>query len=473
MPAEHDHLEEERLARVTELILEAKANAMDEIGHELEGDHTEPVEWPITCTVGPGLEGAIACETKIGYVNGAQGMLYYRGYSIFDLCAYSSFEETTYLLLHGKLPTADELTAFKALLRRNMLIPKTQRLLLTFPIEDMGPMASLRLGTNLMRQKQTYRDKDEQYYSNDSIASDEDSIAMETKPKGEEESRFEFFKRVMKRPASVAKNLVSSEEIDSCYKLIGGVPSIAATIGRVREGHIPLEPQADLSLAGNYLYMLTGRRPSRLEERVMDISLILHADHGMNASTFASLVVASTLSDIYFAIGSGIAALSGPLHGGANVDVVEMLKSIGSPKKAAAWYKKARLEGRKITGFGHRVYKSYDPRARILGPMAGLLAEENPELRNLHDTAKSLEKVVIDSLGTEKGIYPNVDFYSGIVYQSMGIPSDLYTTIFAVSRVAGWTARVMEYLAHNRIFRPRAFYTGNLEEKYVPIEQRS
>ncbi|AFG38728.1 citrate/2-methylcitrate synthase [Spirochaeta africana] len=472
MANELDRIEEERLARVTELILEAKERAMAEIGGDLERDLTDNVDWPVQCTVGPGLEGAIACETKIGYVNGAQGMLYYRGYNIFDLCAYSSFEETTYLLLHGRLPSQKELDSFKDVLRKNMFIPKTQRLLMTFPIEDMGPMASLRLGTNLMRQKQTYRDSDEQYYSTDSIASDEDSIAMETKPRGSEESRFEFMKRVMKRPASAAKNLVSAEEIESCYKLIAGVPSIAATIGRVREGHIPLEPLPDLSLAGNYLYMLTGRKPTRLEERVMDINLILHADHGMNASTFASLVVASTLSDIYFAIGSGIAALSGPLHGGANVEVVKMLETIGGPKKVASWYKKARGEGKKITGFGHRVYKSYDPRARILGPMAGLLAEENEQLRGLFDTATELEKQVIASLGSEKGIYPNVDFYSGIVYRSMGIPTDLYTTIFAVSRVAGWTSRVLEYLAHNRIFRPRAFYTGTLEEPYIPIDQR-
>ncbi|MFW5801539.1 MAG: citrate/2-methylcitrate synthase [Spirochaeta sp.] len=468
----HD-TEKQRLARVTELILQAKASAMSAIDGELEQNLNESVNWPVTCTVGPGLEGAIACETKIGYVNGAQGMLYYRGYNIFDLCAFSSFEETTYLLLHGELPTAKELSGFKKLLRKNMFIPKTQRLLMTFPVEDMGPMASLRLGTNLMRQKQTYRDTDEMYHSTESIASDEDSIAMETKPRGSEESNYGFMQRVMKRPATAPKTLVSSEEIDSCYKLIGGVPSIAATIGRVRAGHMPIEPLPDLSLAGNYLYMLTGKRPTRLEERVMDINLILHADHGMNASTFAALVVASTLSDIYFAVGSGIAALSGPLHGGANVDVVNMLESIGSPDNAASWLKERRGEGKKITGFGHRVYKSYDPRARILGPVAELLAEEKAGLRNLLDTARELEKVVIQSFGAEKGIYPNVDFYSGIVYQSMGIPTDLYTTIFAVSRVAGWTARVIEYLEHNRIFRPRAFYTGTLEKPYMPIDQRS
>lgn len=469
---DNNTLEEQHLAQVTSLILAAKQKAMDEIGGELEQRTPGALEWPLQCTVGPGLEGAIACETKIGYVNGAQGMLYYRGYNIFDLCAHSSYEETAYLLLHGQLPSAVELRKFSRVLRREMHIPTTQRLLLTFPVEEMGPMAALRLGTNLMRQKQTYRDQDAEYYSNESIASDEDSIAMETKPKGSKKSRFEFLKRVMNRPDDIAKSLVSAEEIESCYKLLGGVSSIAATIGRIRTGHMPLEPLRDLSFAGNYLYMLTGKRPSRLEERIMDISLILHADHGMNASTFASLVVASTLSDIYFAIGSGIAALSGPLHGGANVDVVHMLEEIGSADNAKSWYKKARAEGKKVSGFGHRVYKSYDPRARILGPLAGLLAEENENLSQSYATAKALEREVIETLGSQKGIYPNVDFYSGIVYQSMGIPTDLYTTIFAVSRVAGWTSRVLEYLQHNRIFRPRAYYTGTLDEQYVPIEER-
>ena len=472
MALKYDRTEEERLERVTELVLEAKKKAHEDLEGPLETDLTNAAEWPMTCTVGPGLEGAIACNTKIGYVNGAQGMLYYRGYSIFDLCAYSSFEETAFLLLHGALPKEEELAAFKALLYENMFIPKTHRLLLSFPVEQMGPMSALRLGINLMRQNQTYRDQDEEYYATDSIASDEDSIAMETKPFGDVESRYRFEHHSMRRPEKAAKNLVSSEEIESCYKLIGGVASVAAMIGRVRCGHIPLEPLEDLSFAGNYLYMLTGKRPTRLEERIMDISLILHADHGMNASTFASLVVASTLSDIYFAIGSGVAALSGPLHGGANVEVVEMLEEIRSAANVDSWFAQKQQNKQKVVGFGHRVYKNYDPRARVLGPLAELLVEENPELIGLYNTAKVLEDKVVKSLGGEKGIYPNVDFYSGLVYRSMNLPKDLYTTIFAVSRVAGWTARVVEYLEHNRIFRPRAFYVGRLEEEYVPVEKR-
>lgn len=461
------------LDQVRELILDAKEKAYRETDMEPEPELTHAVEWPVTCTVGPGLEGAIAAETRIGYVNGTKGSLIYRGYDIFDLCAYSTFEETSYLLLHGYLPDRSELEQFGELLRRKMFIPRTQRLLLSFPIEEMVPMAALRLGTNLMRQKQTFRDKDTLLEeTKDSIAADEDSIPMETVPTGEKASVYEFIRHIYDRPETASPELISSEEIESCYNLIGGITSVAAAIGRIREGHIPLEPLADLSLAGNYLYMLTGRRPTPLEERIMDISLILHADHGMNASTFAAMVVASTLSDVYFAVGSGIAALSGPLHGGANVQVVQTLEEIAEPSAVPEWYRRASEEKRKVPGFGHRVYKAYDPRARILGPLAGMLAEANTSIRPMYETAKKLEGEVVASLGSTKKVFPNVDYYSGIVYKSMGIAEHLYTTIFAVSRVSGWCARVIEYLEHNRIFRPRAIYTGTLKEKYVPIDRR-
>ncbi len=461
------------LEQVRQLILDAKEKAYRETDMEPEPELTHSVDWPVTCTVGPGLEGAIAAETRIGYVNGTKGSLIYRGYDIFDLCAESTFEETSYLLLHGYLPNKSELEKFENLLRRKMFIPRTQRLLLSFPIEEMVPMAALRLGTNLMRQKQTFRDKDTLLEeTRDSIAADEDSIPMETVPTGEKASVYEFIKHIYDRPETASAELISSEEIESCYNLLGGVTSVAASIGRIREGHLPLEPLPNLSLAGNYLYMLTGRRPTPLEERIMDVSLILHADHGMNASTFAAMVVASTLSDIYFAVGSGIAALSGPLHGGANVQVVQMLEEIADPSAVSQWYRKATEEKRKVPGFGHRVYKAYDPRARILGPLAGMLAESNGSIRPMYETAKKLESEVVASLGTSKKVFPNVDYYSGIVYKSMGIAEHLYTTIFAVSRVSGWCARVIEYLEHNRIFRPRAIYTGTLTEQYIPIDQR-
>lgn len=458
---------------ITELILTAKAKAYEETDHEPEPNLTTAVEWPVNCSVGPGLEGAIACESKIGYVNGSKGWLIYRGYDIFDLCARSSFEEVSYLLLHGTMPKAGELAAFRTALYARLFITETQRLLLSFPVQDMNPMAALRLGTNLMRQKQTYRDRREIDAFGAPIASDEDSIAMETVPRGEQRPVYEFLHGAPAEDDSPGPaTLVASEETASCYNLIAGISSVAATIGRVRAGHLPLEPLPDLGFAGNHLYMLTGRRPSPMEERVMDVCLILHADHGMNASTFASMVVASTLSDIYLAIGSGISALAGPLHGGANVQVIKTLEEIGSADRVGEWYRRASASKRKIMGFGHRVYKAYDPRARILGPLAKLLASESEIVRPLYETASALEREVVSTLGAEKRIFPNVDFYSGLVYQSMGIPAELYTTIFAVSRVSGWCARVVEYLENNRIFRPRAIYTGNFGEDYVPIEDR-
>ncbi|MFW5776471.1 MAG: citrate/2-methylcitrate synthase [Spirochaetota bacterium] len=465
--------DEASLEEIADLILDAKEQAYRETDAEPEPELTSTLEWPITCSVGPGLEGAIACESKVGYVNGSKGWLVYRGYDIFDLCAHSSYEEVSYLLLHGRLPSADQLHRYKEALYARLFIPETQRLLLSFPIQDMNPMAALRLGTNLMRQKQTYRDRRELDAAGDAIATDEDSIAMETTPIGEPHSVYEFIHGTIEDEESQEPNaLVASEEIASCYNLIAGMACVAATVGRVRSGRLPLEAQPDLSIAGNYLYMLTGRRPTALEERIMDICFILHADHGMNASTFAAMVVASTLSDIYLAIGSGVSALAGPLHGGANVEVVQMLSEIASRDAVDEWYANAVAAKRKITGFGHRVYKAYDPRARILGPLAALLARDSERVGTLYSVARALEEKVVSDLGATKKVFPNVDFYSGLVYQSMGIPPELYTTIFAVARVSGWTARVMEYLQKNRIFRPRAIYTGTLNEAYVPLSER-
>ncbi len=462
-----------RNEEITRIIVDARDRARRETSSEPEPGLTSAIEWPVTCSVGPGLEGAIACESKVGYVNGSKGWLIYRGYDIFDLCAHSTYEEVSYLLLHGRLPSAERLQRYRDALYSRLFIPETQRLLLSFPIQEMNPMAALRLGTNLMRQKQTYRDRRELHAEHEAIASDEDSIAMETTPIGEPRSVYEFVHGPLtEEETEAAETLVSSEELASCYNLISGIVSVAATIGRVRAGRLPIEPLPDLSLAGNYLYMLTGRRPSTLEERIMDVCFILHADHGMNASTFAAMVVASTLSDIYLAIGSGVSALAGPLHGGANVEVVRMLTEIGTPDRVDDWYDSVRRAKRKITGFGHRVYKAYDPRARILGPLAELLAQRSASVGSLYTTARALEKKVVSELGESKGIFPNVDFYSGLVYRSMGIPAELYTTIFAVSRVSGWGARVVEYLQNNRIFRPRAIYTGTFNEEYVPLSER-
>jgi citrate synthase len=296
---------------------------------------------------------------------------------------------------------------------------------------------------------------------------------METNPTGENRASYEFRKK-KKKPKKIDAELDDASGLEACYHLIAGVPTLTAAIARIRQGLMPYEPLNDLSHAGNLFYMMNGRRPTTIEERVLDVALILHADHGMNASTFASMVVASTLSDIYFSIGSGIAALNGPLHGGANERVLHTLHEIGSPDRVQEWVTRSLAEKVKIPGFGHRVYKTYDPRARILGPLAKYRCLGcRAEIQNLISTAEELEKeVVSSSLAAEKKIFPNVDFYSGVVYTRLGINTAMFTPLFAVSRVAGWTARVLEYMRHNRIFRPRALYTGKFNQKYKALDER-
>jgi citrate synthase len=456
---------------ITDMILKAAEKAREETSGEPEPHLAGAVQWPLQCTVGPGLEGAVAAESKIGYVNGTKGWLVYRGYDIFDLAAHSTYEEVCCLLLSGSLPGAAELESFGSRLRGYRLLNKTLRILMGFPVETMHAMGGLRLGTNLMRQEFTYRDREEgRPAPDDAIGADEDSIAMETAPRGGAEATFRFGE--LQKPAVCRPDLQDACGVDACMHLIAGVSTITAAIARVHQGRMAIEPDPGLSHAANFLYRMTGRRPTPLEERIMDVALILHADHGMNASTFAAMVVASTLSDIYFSVGAGIGALSGPLHGGANEQVAVLLSEIGGPGNVKAWVDAALREKRKIMGFGHRVYKAYDPRARILGPLAAELARENAAVRPLFETARALEEEVMSRMGAEKKIFPNVDFYSGIVYSSLGIPREMFTPIFAVSRVAGWTARVHEYLASNRIFRPRAVYTGEFNKRYVPVEKR-
>jgi len=459
--------------KITEIVLKAARKARHETRNTPEAKKISRITWPLDCTVGPGLEGAIACETKIGFVNGSRGELTYCGYDIFDLCAYSTFEEVSYLLLYGRMPTGKQFASFKAKLIEARPLPHTLRMLMGFPVERMHPMACLRLGTNLMRQRLTWQDSDAaRPDSVGAIAADEDSIPMETQPKGEQKAIYEFKGKKSGRPADVPPDTQDAAGLDACIHLISGLATISAAVARVREHRLPIEPDPELGHAANFLYMMTGKRPTAEQERIMDIALILHADHGMNASTFASMVVASTLSDIYFSIGSGIAALSGPLHGGANEAVLNMLEKIGHPDNVDVWYQKAIRRKKKIVGMGHRVYKTYDPRARILGPLARHVAIHDKDAALLLRTARKLEKLVVASLGKEKGIFPNVDFYSGIVYKSMGIHRNMFTPVFAVSRVAGWTARVHEYLKKNRIFRPRALYTGAFGREYESIADR-
>jgi citrate synthase len=446
---------------IRDLILKARDKARTEKGKTPDSMVPITVEWPVHCTVGPGLEGAIACESRVGYVNGSQGTLSYRGYDIFDLCAYSNFEEVSYLLLRDCLPTKRQLDAFRARLVEYMNIPDTLRHLMNFDVEKMHTMAALRLGANMMRYDQTELDKEESKPDvSKAIGLDEDSIPMETIPRGEEHAIYEF-----KTAAPLMRNF------DTCCRMIASVASMAAAIARLRKDELPIAPDPDLSFAGNFLYMMTGKRPAPVEERIMDVCLILQADHGINASTFAALVVASTLSDIYSSVSAGIGALTGPLHGGANEQVVAMLRHIGSPDNVKDWYERAQARKAKIMGMGHRVYKVYDPRARILGPIVGYLARRNKDTAVLYRTAKALENEAAGTLG-RKGIFPNVDFYSGMVYSALGIPDEMFTPIFAVSRVSGWTARILEYLKDNRIFRPRIMYSGPIGKEYVPMGRK-
>ncbi len=432
------------------------------------------VHWPVACTVGPGLEGAIACDTKVGYVDGTNGILLYQGYDIFDLCAHSTYEEVSYLLLHGKLPTESQLKFYNKKLVKYRFLSHTMRRMMSFPIEEMNPMAALRLGTNFMRQRLSWRDSEfARPASEEAIASDEDSIPMETAPVGEGHAIYEFKSKRPKRPDGVKQASDNAESIDSCMHLISGLATIAAGVMRLRGDTLPVNPDPELSHAANLLYMMNGKRPTPEEERIMDITLILHADHGMNASTFASMVVASTMSDYYLSIGAGISALNGPLHGGANEAVIRMLNKIGSPKNVEKWVDRELRKKKKIPGFGHRVYRTYDPRALVLGPLAKMLAESHPERSDMFKIANKLERIFLTKKGKKNKIYPNVDFYSGLVYSALDIPAEMYTTMFAVSRVAGWTARIHEYHKNNRIFRPRAIYTGSLDRKFKPMRKRS
>jgi len=430
------------------------------------------IKWPVNCTVGPGLEGAIAAETKIGYVNGSEGRLIYRGYDIFDLCANSSYEEVCYLLLRGNMPVRSEMNKFQERLIKFRYLPNTLRKMMGVPLEEMSPMSALRLGTDFMRQRLTWRDvKQAEREVERVIASDEDSIPMETRPMGHKHAIYEFKHKKETRPKGVRKTTDDAASMDSCLHLISGLATIAAGIARLRGEKMPIEPDPNLSHAANFLYMTTGRRPSPEEARIMDVALILHADHGINASTFAAMVVASTMSDIYSSVSAGIGALNGPLHGGANEHVVKALQDIGRPENVKSWFENMLRHKKHIPGFGHRIYKTYDPRALILKPLAEYLVKTNSNASPLLESAMELEKLVIRKLG-HKGIFPNVDFYSGIIYTCLGISTDMFPTLFAVSRVAGWTSRVHEYLKTNRIFRPRAIYVGDFNKQYHPIGTR-
>jgi citrate synthase len=372
----------------------------------------------------PGLAGVPATRSRVGLIDGNHGQLYYRGYSIFDLAEHSTYEEVAYLLLVGRLPSEAELATFVGELRSHRRLKfRAIELLKTLP--DGGhPM--------------------------DALTSTLSAVGM-------------FYPHTLMAD--------ERQRWGAAVRIITKVPTIVAAFHRIRNGDEPVTPRDDLGHAANFLYMLTGREPELLVARVLDVALILHAEHGMNASTFAARVTGSTLSDPYAVISAAIATLAGPLHGGANEDVLHALSSItGGVAGVRPWAQAAIAEKRKVAGFGHRVYKVKDPRATILQTLVGEVFARFGSTP-LYEVAVELERVMTELVG-HKGVYPNVDFYSGIVYDKLGIPQDLFTPIFAIARTAGWLAHWLEQLEDNRIFRPSQIYEGERDLAYLPIDER-
>lgn len=367
-----------------------------------------------------GLRGVVAAQSSIGDVNGEQGILIYQGYDIHDLAEHSNFEEVVYLLWNGRLPNESELTELRAAIAANFEIPTAiVEMLKSFP-KDADPMDVLRTSVSAL-----------DFYDANGHATDRENAT------------------------------------NSAVKLTAQIGTIVAAWDRIRNGKEVVAPDATLSIAENFLYMLRGEKPSADEARMFDICLILHADHELNASTFTTRVVSGTLAGMYGAVTAGIAALAGPLHGGANTAVMKMLIEIGDVDKIDGWLDTALAEKRKIMGIGHAVYKTEDPRATWLRKFSKSMADKTGESK-WFEMSQKIEKTMLDS----KGMYPNVDFYSASTYYLMGIALDMYTPIFALSRISGWTGHILEQYGNNKLIRPRAEYIGERDLKYVPIGER-
>jgi citrate synthase len=371
----------------------------------------------------PGLAGIPAAESAVSYIDGHAGILEYRGHRIETLAEHSNFEETCWLLLYGELPTRGELDGFRARLREHRNLPgRLVKVIRALP--GVGhPMDALQASLaalGMFHRKEHYR---------------------------------------------------SQEECDEAIvRIIAATPVMIANFENFRAGRDYVESDENLDTAANFLWMINGAVPDELPVRVLDVALILHADHTMNASTFAARVVASTEADPYTVCSSAVGALTGALHGGANERVLEQLKAIGEAENVSAWMDATLAAKSKIMGFGHRVYTTKDPRATILQGLARDLFETHG-MTPAYSTALALEAEVLKRLG-QKGIYPNVDFFSGMVYAKLGIPTDLFTPVFAMSRVAGYLSHWREQMADNRIFRPTQVFVGSHDAEYTPIEGR-
>lgn len=375
------------------------------------------------CEYKPGLEGIPATQSSISFVDGQQGVLEYRGIRIEELAEYSTFLETSYLLIWGHLPTKTDLADFEHEIRYHRRLKyRIRDMMKCFP-ESGHPMDSLQACAAALGL----------FYS----------------------------RRALDDPAYIRAAVV---------RLLAKIPTMVAAFQMMRKGNDPIQPRDDLDYSANFLYMLNEREPDPLAAHIFDVCLTLHAEHTINASTFSAMVTASTLTDPYAVVASAVGTLAGPLHGGANEEVIAMLEEIGSVENVEAYVDKCMEKKSRIMGFGHRVYKVKDPRANILQSLAEKLFEKVGR-DEYYDIAVELERVVENRLG-HKGIYPNVDFYSGLVYRKLGIPTDLFTPVFAIARVAGWLAHWKEQLGENRIFRPTQIYTGARNRPYTPVEER-
>ncbi len=373
-----------------------------------------------------GLDGIIAGESAICLIDGENRKLSYRGYNVADLAKNSSFEETSYLLLQGKLPSSSELESFKAELLKARYIPSQILAMIALVPPQTHPMDMLRT----------------------------------------------IISGLSQHDPDVANNSPEAN-FRKATRLIAQAPVIVAAYHRLRNGLQPIPPIKKLSLAGNFLHMLSGEDPDEYSQKVFDMCMILHADHCFNASTFTARVTAATLSDMHSAVTSAIGALKGPLHGGANQEVMDMLIQIGSVENAVSHIEKMFELGKKVPGFGHRVYRSCeDPRATILRESSRELGKMRNNTK-WFDISQEVEKfVVTNSQNKGKPIYPNVDFYSASTYTVLGIDHELFTPIFAMSRLAGWCAHIMEQHANNRLIRPQAHYIGNRDLAYPALGQR-
>ena len=373
-----------------------------------------------TTAAAEGLRGVVAAQSAIGDVNGEQGILIYQGYDIHDLAEHSTFEEVIFLLWNGRLPSTDELAELEGRLRNNYEVPPAViELMKQFPA-TADPMDVLRTAVSAL-----------DFYDSNGHGTDRETA------------------------------------VKAAVRITGQIGTIAAAWDRIRNGKDVVAPDHTLGIAENFLYMLRGERPDADEAHMFDVCLILHADHELNASTFTTRVVSGTLAGMYGAVTAGIAALAGPLHGGANTNVMKMLIGIGDLDKVDAWVDNALEEKKKIMGIGHAVYKTEDPRATWLRKYSKHMADKTG-VSKWYEMSRRIEQLMLE----KKSMHPNVDFYSASTYYLMNIPLDLYTPIFAVSRISGWTGHILEQYGHNKLIRPRAEYIGKRDQKYVAIGER-